>query len=203
MTEPKHFADREEEHHLWKELTEGNEAALAALMRSHYKPLLNYGYKFIKDEEFIKDCIQDTFIEIWNKRKQLSEPDSVRAYLFICLRRKVFRNGSKLKLFRQHDTTFLDETDLSVEFSPEWWMIKEESMAERTRDMANMLNALPRRQREVVYLKYYQELTREEIAGLMAIAPQTVSNLLQMAFDYLRRNGRTTFISLLFSVLMN
>lgn len=92
MNRFKHCADMEDPQR-WKHLTEGHENALAALVRNHCKPLVNYGFKFLKDEEFVKDCIHDLFIELWNRRKNLSEPDSVRTYLCVCLKRKIFRSG--------------------------------------------------------------------------------------------------------------
>jgi RNA polymerase sigma factor (sigma-70 family) len=173
----------------------GNEQALGSLMRIHYRSLLNYGQKFIRDEEFLKDCIQELFIEIWNRKLTLSSPDNVKAYLFSSLRRKIYREGHKLQLFN-HPESADAEDGVHVEFSPEWWLIEEESLAERTRKMGDLLNLLPKRQREVIYLKYYQELSREEIAQVMAISPQTVSNLIQLAFVNLRNRIKTVAISL-------
>ncbi|TLV02079.1 RNA polymerase sigma factor [Dyadobacter luticola] len=182
---------------LWKELVLGSEQALGALMHIHYRSLVNYGQKFIKDEEFLKDCIQEMFIEVWNRRGALSSPNNVRAYLFTSLRRKVYREGHKLQLFEHHDMADAETTgSTDIEFSPEWWLIEEESLAERTRKMGDLLNLLPKRQREVIYLKYYQELSREEIAQVLTISPQTVSNLIQQAFMNLRDRIKTVAISL-------
>lgn len=47
---------------------------------------------------------------------------------------------------------------------------------------------MPKRQREVIYLQYYQNLTRDEIAKIMDINQQSVSNLLQAAFKSFREN---------------
>ncbi|RRA98063.1 RNA polymerase sigma factor [Larkinella rosea] len=181
---------------LWKELVLGNEQALGSLMRIHYRSLLNYGQKFIRDEEFLKDCIQELFIEIWNRKLTLSCPDNVKAYLFSSLRRKIYREVHKFPLSYQSESVDAEDSDVYVEFSPEWWLIEEESLAERTQKMGYLLNLLPKRQREVIYLKYYQELSREEIAEVMTISPQTVSNLIQMAFTNLRDRMKTVTISL-------
>ena len=40
---------------LWKELIQGDDQALGQLMHLHYKALVNYGYKFVKDDEFVKE----------------------------------------------------------------------------------------------------------------------------------------------------
>lgn len=185
---------------LWKDLVLGNEQALGALMRIHYRSLVNYGQKFIRDEEFLKDCIQELFIEIWNRRLTLSSPDNVKAYLFSSLRRKVYREVHKNPLLYRNESAEAEDGGVYVEFSPEWWLIEEESLAERTRKMGHLLNLLPKRQREVIYLKYYQELSREEIAQILTISPQTVSNLIQLAFTNLRNRIKTVAISL-FAIL--
>jgi DNA-directed RNA polymerase specialized sigma24 family protein len=46
---------------------------------------------------------------------------------------------------------------------------------------------LPERQKEVVYLKFFESLSREEISHILEIAPQTVSNILQIALGKLRQ----------------
>ncbi|MGM9510553.1 RNA polymerase sigma factor [Larkinella sp. GY13] len=188
--------NRSRDSQLWKDLVLGNEQALGSLMRIHYRSLLNYGQKFNRDEEFLKDCIQELFIEIWNRRQTLSSPDNVKAYLFSSLRRKIYREVHKLPLFYHPESADAEDSGLHVEFSPEWWLIEEESLAERTRKMGHLLNLLPKRQREVIYLKYYQELSRDEISQVMTISPQTVSNLIQLAFMNLRDRIKTVAISL-------
>ncbi|GAB3327717.1 sigma-70 family RNA polymerase sigma factor [Larkinella ripae] len=188
--------NRSRDSRLWNDLVLGNEQALGSLMRLHYRSLLNYGQKFIRDEEFLKDCIQELFIEIWNRKLTLSSPDNVKAYLFTSLRRKVYREVQKHQLFVHHESADAEDSGLHVEFSPEWWLIEEESLAERTRKLGHLLNLLPKRQREVIYLKYYQELSREEIAQVMTISPQTVSNLIHLAFTNLRDRIKTVAISL-------
>lgn len=183
---------------LWKELVEGNDQALGQLMHLHFKGLLNYGFKFIKDEAFVKDCIQDVFIDLWHARTRVAEPAHVKAYLLVSLRRKIARNRRSLRLTGDSLT---DDYAFSIEFSPEWWMIKEETLARKTQMISEMLDALPVRQREVIYLKYYQELSREEISTMLDITPQTVSNLLQMAYSQLRKRFSPSAISALLAVL--
>lgn len=186
---------------LWQELVGGNDHALGQLMQLHYKALLNYGYKFLKDDEFIKDSIQDVFIDLWNCRERVTEPDHVKAYLFVALRRKIFRNRRKLRVTDENSPSLSDESGFPVEFSPEWWLIEEETVSHKTRMVSEMLNALPLRQREVIYLKYYQELSREEISEILSITPQTVSNLMQLAYAYLRKHANFSSISLFLFIL--
>jgi len=175
-------------------LVEGNDQALGQLMHFHFKALLNYGFKFVKDEAFVKDCIQEVFIDLWHSRERVAQPTHVRAYLLVALRRKIARNR---RIMRLADDSLHDEYAFSIEFSPEWWMIKDETLARKAQVVSEMLAALPVRQREVIYLKYYQELSREEISAMLSITPQTVSNLLQMAYGQLRKRFSPSAISVL------
>ena len=178
---------------LWIQMVAGDEKSLGELMLVYFKPLLNYGYKFVKNDEFIKDCIQDMFIDIWNSKEKITLPLSIKAYLFVCLKRKIQRNI----ISEPYLEAIEDQVQLFVTFSPESDLIKEESIAIRARRIAEALNALPKRQREVVYLKFFEEMSREEISALLSISPQTVSNLLQIAFSHIRKEWKFAPISLL------
>mgnify|MGYP001470751266 CR=1 FL=1 len=181
------------EQDIWKQMVSGDEKSLGRLMNLYYKALLNYGYKFVKNDDFLKDCIQELFINIWNNRARLAVPDSIKAYLFVSLKRKIERDIVREPFLEE----LADRLYPHVEFSPEWWLIREESLALKTRNMADLLNSLPKRQREVIYLKYYEEMSREEISMILSITPQTVSNLLQLAYLHLRKHWKTSTIGLL------
>lgn len=184
---------------LWQQMQQGSELALGRLIQKFFNSLQNYGYKFVRDEDFVKDCVQEVFIEIWHRRERISEPDSVRAYLLGSVRRRVLREGYRQQIIRDDEPMDL-ENDLNlVEFSPEWSVIEQESLAETTQRIADALKQLPKRQREVIYLRFYQNLERDEIAAIMNVNPQSVSNLLQAAFQSFRANwtGMWVLVSLL------
>ena len=173
---------------LWEQLKNGSELAFGKLLTKYFNSLQNYGYKFVRNEDFVKDCVQEVFIEIWNRRDRISTPDSVRAYLLSSVRKRVLREAYRQRIIKEDESIDL-ENDLNfVEFSSEWSLIEQESLAETTNRIADALNKLPKRQREVIYLRYYQNLERDEIAAIMSVNPQSVSNLLQSAFKTFREN---------------
>lgn len=176
---------------LWQQLKNGSELALGKLINRYFNPLLNYGHKFVRDEAFVKDCVQEVFTEIWNRRDRITTPDSVRAYLLSSVRKRVQREGFRQHIIRKDEPTNLENNGQLVEFSPEWTIIEQESLAETTQRIAEALAKLPKRQREAIYLRYYQNLERDEIAAIMAVNPQSVSNLLQAAYASMRENWPT------------
>ena len=171
---------------LWRQLREGSELALGRLVHRYANALQNYGCKFVPNTDFVKDCVQEVFIEIWNRRQALVQPDSIRAYLLSSVRRRVIRQGFRQQILRRDVPENLDEYAEFVAFSPEWVLIEQENVAEKAQRVATLLNQLPKRQREVIYLRFYQNLERDEIAQIMGVVPQSVSNLIQSAFKTFR-----------------
>jgi RNA polymerase sigma factor (sigma-70 family) len=173
---------------LWQQLKQGSELALGKLIKKYFNLMQHYAFKFVKDEAFIKDCVQEVFVAIWTHRETIVIPQYVHAYLLSSVRRKVLREKVRQRLDQKVDTQPTDlETDLFV-FSQEWLWIEQESLSEITRKVSGFLNELPKRQREVLYLKFYQNLERAEIADIMGINEQSVSNHLQAAIKQFKDN---------------
>ena len=70
---------------LWSQVLSGDMTALSLLYKANYNLLFNWGMRFVSDEEFVKDCIQDVFVKICSSRKLSSTP-YVRSYLLTSLR---------------------------------------------------------------------------------------------------------------------
>jgi RNA polymerase sigma factor (sigma-70 family) len=185
---------------IWDRFLEGDKIAFEELMKSHFATLFHYGTKFSKDKEFIKDCIQDLFLQLWESRQNLSNSVMVKPYLMASLRRRIHR----AMLPVQFSDALTESKDIfDIEFSIEEKFIQDESTLMLTQKIKYALEMLPKRQKEVIFLKYFQELEREQIAKIMDIAPQTVSNLLQMAVKQLKKRWITELISTLIILLIN
>lgn len=167
---------------LWLRLSEGDEAALDGLMKLFFKELFHYGTKFSSDDDLIKDCIQDLFLDLWERRQTLRTDVLVKPYLLVALRRRIHRVWQMTQL----QTDLTSQPDFSAEFTVEENLIRSEQTRATARQMQRLLDALPARQKEVIYLRYFQELDRDQIADTMQIASQSVSNLLQEALRKLR-----------------
>ncbi len=175
---------------LWTRLKTGDEHALALLVKKFFNPLLNYGYQFVKDKEFVRDCVQEIFIEIWQRRERISTPESVKAYLLSAVRKRVLREGYRQHIYRNQEISHENENSL-IDFSAEWAIIEQENTAEMQEKVRQSISRLSKRQQEVLYLQYYQGLGRDEIADIMNINTQSVSNLIQSAFRSFREYWQT------------
>ena len=179
-------------------MLEGDVCAFEKVMQEHFEALYQYGSKFSKDPEFVKDTIQDLFLYLWEHRTNLSDTPAVRPYLMASLRRMMHR----VTLRTPYTETFEDQVQnvFHVEFSVEQRYIHSENSRALTQHLQAILNDLPARQKEVVYLKFYQGLSREQVSEVMGISPQTVSNLLQIAIKQLRQQVNSEFISTFFNI---
>jgi len=169
----------------WMLRLQKNEAdALALLMRAYYDDLYNYGSRFTKDYRLIKDCIQEVFISLWQRRETASSILSPKYYLLRAIRNKILKALHKnARLSTEH---LNEEYDFFYEFSIEKMIIEKQISEEKARKLKKTLSFLSKRQREIIYLKFYQHLDHGQISELMHVNRQSVYNLLHEAIHKLR-----------------
>lgn len=180
-----------DEHRLWAAFCQGNEAAYRQLYEQYVPGLYSYGMKLTRDEALVKDCVQELFIRIWNTRQSLGQAQSIKFYLSSALRRDLIRQ------LQQQKTLTLDELeayDFTVSLDTEALSIQQEIKSEQVKRLNRLLNGLPPRQKEALYLKYYENLSYEEIASLMHITPGVAYNFVYRAILSLKRYWLTTQI---------
>ncbi|MHA4739214.1 RNA polymerase sigma factor [Dyadobacter sp. MSC1_007] len=178
-------SQQEEEIVLWRAMLGGDMQGYEALINRTYDLLFHYGGKFSRDRELVKDCIQDVYLEVWEKRNALSSDIPPKAYLLASLRRRMHRVSAR---HRMDCMDYYNEADIvfEAEFDAEYRLIQLEEDRLLASRMTRMLNDLPKRQKEAVFLKFYNNMERDEIALIMDIHPQSVSNLLQEAFKCIK-----------------
>ena len=173
---------------LWTLFIDGDSAAFHEIYSFHYQMLYNFGKRFLKPEE-VEDCIHDTFINILKYKNSTAEITNVKAYLFKCLRNQIYKvkKTNQLEFDLIEGTIPYEEDDHSKEL-----ILKE---------LKGIINKLSPREREIVYLKYFQNFNNIEISELLDLNYQTVRNILGNAIKKLRVLGEpyTELLFLLFS----
>lgn len=183
------YIDNEE---AWKKFLSGDSHALDIIVKNHYNLLYQYGRKFTYDEGLVKDCIQDLFLDLWQKRKSIHETHSVRNYLMKALRRRLQRALSKKKPLISSDEGFL-VFQPGAELPPEASLILKEQHAELADKIKKGIDSLSQRQQEIIYLRYYLNADAGQIADIMQLGRQSVYNLLHEAIDKLRVTSELYF----------
>ena len=175
-------------------LRDDDENALASLMRMYYDALHSYGSRFTKDDALIKDCIQEVFISLWQRRETVGAILSPKYYFLRAIKNKVLK--SLHKNIRNLTSGHLqEEYDFFHEFSIERVIIEKQISEEKAEKVRKALSLLSKRQIEIIYLKYYQYLDHGQIAELMNISRQSVYNLLHEAIHKLRSLWHAEFVT--------
>jgi RNA polymerase sigma factor (sigma-70 family) len=172
---------------LWQNFKEGDENAFNILLREYYSLLLTYGIRLIYDKNMVKDNLHDFFIDLWSKREGLGDVKNLKAYLFISFRRRLFREkekNSRLKIINETP----DDYDFEFEFAIESSIIEGEIKHETQYKLKNQLENLTKRQREAIYLRFYQDLDYPQVAEIMAISHPAAVNLVYSAIKALRKS---------------
>jgi RNA polymerase sigma factor (sigma-70 family) len=185
---------------LWSNLKKGDEKAFSILFKKHYSQLVRYGNSFLPFPEKVQDCVQDVFTDIWIYRHKLNDAVVVKAYLLSCVRKRISRSQERDRVFRF--STSVDSIKFLFDFSVEHHLIADEITAYKVKRLNQLINDLPSRQKEALYLRYNQELTVDQIANMLDINYQSANNLLHRALLCLRKDwkGTVSVILLLFSI---
>tara|TARA_R110002020_G_scaffold96723_5_gene231284 strand:+ start:286 stop:915 length:630 start_codon:yes stop_codon:yes gene_type:complete len=169
---------------LWQSLRKGNDLAFSNLYHKYSNLLFNYGMHFCSYRELVKDCIQELFTAIWTRRESLSDVESVKFYLFKSFRNLLIHHISReRKLFVDSNE---NQAPKEFEKSMEDLLIFQDVAIENKGRVALALSKISKRQREILILKYFNDLSYSEIASMMMITPASAHNLLSKALQCLR-----------------
>jgi RNA polymerase sigma factor (sigma-70 family) len=168
---------------LWKQLKEGDKNALRLIYDEHADVMFRYGMKICGDSHTVEDCIQSLFLRIWEKRHGLGETTSMRNYLLASLRRAIYKYGDKRSF--STDPVELRGED-QTEDSFEQLIILNEMNEEQKLRFQKAIQSISARQREVIYLRFYEDKDYDEICQIMDISYQGARNMLFKALKSLK-----------------
>ncbi|SDK22208.1 RNA polymerase sigma factor, sigma-70 family [Catalinimonas alkaloidigena] len=171
---------------LWDQFRNGDNTAYETMYHRYVEELYSYGLRFAAhDPELVLDCIQDLFVYLWQRRDHLGPTGSIKYYLFKALRRRLDR-----RLHRPLSFAFFGALqaghELKLSLSHEAEQVAHEWEEDHTRQLMTEIERLPSDQKEAVMLRYFEELTPQEIADVLAVSPRTVYRLLDRAVESLR-----------------
>jgi RNA polymerase sigma factor (sigma-70 family) len=167
----------------WMLALDGDTNAFHSIHRELFRGLYDYALKLLQDAQLAEDAVQELFVKVWVKRAAIGPLQKVKPYFFTALRRQVL-NHLRNRRSRELRIGSLPRPD--IEFSPEEIVVRDEEYVTLQGKIAAVLNELPKRQKEVIYLHYFEEMDYTQIAEVMGIHYQSVLNLTQKALRKLR-----------------
>jgi len=169
----------------WQNFLSGDRKAVSHLFVKYYGDLYRYGFKINPCDSAVRDCIQELFFQLWKNRENLNKADSVKKYLIVSFRRILFRH------LKQYDTRERRNKEYSyLAYQSTSGMDEDIIHSETTREkhdaLIESLSDLTIRQREVLFLKFYEGYNNREISEMIGLSYQRVCNIAHEALVKLR-----------------
>lgn len=172
-----------EDHALWQRFIKGDDKAFASIYEIYVDSMLYYGLHFTPLRYLVKDAIQDVFVYIYDNRARLKKVDNIKVYLYVSLKHRLFalfnEEGGYLQI---HNVDLL----FFIEDSSEEILIGREIESESQANVKRMLQLLSPRQREIIYYRFTEGMSYDEISDLLQINYQSVRNLLHRSLLRIR-----------------
>ena len=169
---------------IWYFFKKGEVGAFTLLFKKFYPQLHAYGLKISSNTCITEDCLQNFFIQLFEEREKQVIINNLKAYLFVSFKRRLIKQLQKQ--FKHIPISETKALNTNFTFSEEELSIHQEIQFLCTKTLKELLNTLSPRQKEVIYLKYYSGMKTTDIAEIMDMNYQSVSNTLQKAMSKLR-----------------
>jgi RNA polymerase sigma factor (sigma-70 family) len=184
-------------------LRNDDEAALNHLFSTYYNRLFRTGLKYGSTNETVEEAIQAVFIDLWHYRKTLGDVQSFEAYLTGSLRKRLTKMGSKTgknavsrrKIGMRKDAytegSLKNREDaendilLSVEAYENVLILQETNDLKRN-ELKNALEQLSPRQKELIILRYFEEMNYADIAEKTQLQTDSIYKTIHEALKRLR-----------------
>ena len=164
----------------WQALRAGEHAALERLYRSHGPALLRYGRQFAEPAA-VQDAVQDLFVRLWERREQLTADVQPRPYLLISLRNALLRTVGKAMR-----VTELADAPEDYSGTAEDDLVEAERALAESSSLAEAIDALAPRERELIVLRFQQGVDYEDIVEITGLTYGSARNTVARALAKLR-----------------
>ncbi|MEZ4700565.1 MAG: RNA polymerase sigma-70 factor [Rhodothermales bacterium] len=173
-----HVTQTLEDIELARRIKRGDHGAFKHFFDRYHGVLFGYLRRRGMDEETAADIVQNAFVMIWEKRDQIDENKSIRAFLF--------RIGYTRALNHFRDTAKFDrQATLETHATPEIPDTDHDFQSMRE-TLGQAIAALPERRRAVFELCFLEDLTYRETAEMLGISIKTVENQMAYALKSIR-----------------
>lgn len=170
-------------------------AIFEQIFQKYYRSLLIYGLKFIKDEDDVRDVLQEVFTTVWENQKYKLEETHLKSYLFNSVRNgclNSIRHQSVINKHAENKKWDLQLHELNFYKSGETSLIEKEDLEK----IYSAIDSLPVNYKEIIQMSRFDGLKNKEISEKLKIPLRTVETRLFRALSGLRKvlTGKQIFI---------
>lgn len=178
---------------VWARVGIGDHDAYGEVYVFYYKRLYNYGRKFTADIALLEDALQETLVAVWTGRERLPRVVKPHSYLLQTFRFILFK---KLRHDRKVRSLEYSETG-EPDFGREDILIRLDLELDRRQRLGQALQNLTGRQREAIFLRFYEGLPYEEVADIMDISVKATYKIMSRALLQLRETLSLPILTIL------
>jgi RNA polymerase sigma-70 factor, ECF subfamily len=154
---------------------------LTLLVERHHGPLLGFLYRMTGgDRVLAEDLVQETFLRLLSKIFSYRYPRPLKPWLY-AIAVNIARDHYKQAEFR-HTDSMPTQFEISVADTQETELVNNEE----TQQVATAMKNLPLLQREVILLRYFHELSLDEISQILQVPVGTVKSRLSLGLQRLK-----------------
>lgn len=147
------------------------DTAVSELYSAHWRSLVRLAVLLVRDQGTAEEVVQDAFVAMHGRWSRLREPEKALAYLRQAV---VNRSRSVLRHRKVVDRHLIREAQFGEPVAPG---ADQPALAAETRDrVLAALAELPQRQREVLVLRYYLDLSEAQIADALGVSRGAVKS---------------------------
>lgn len=160
----------------------GDEQAFARLHASYKDRLLYYGKRFLAEWQEVEDIVSEAFLKLWLARADMESDSHLSNFLYRTVRHKAIdRQRALERREKLLEKIKPEEETEGNQFEAELVRV------EMVHLLANAVDALPEKYKQIFELSYQEEHSPLEIARILQINPDTVRSQKRRAIEMIRQ----------------
>lgn len=157
-------------------IANGDELAFSRVFHRYRDKIYAVAFKLTDSSFIAAEVVQEVFLKVWTRRDTLPGISDFEGYLFIMARNCVFTHLKKNARRQTTESEWHSNTDPIGSCDGDHLVADEYAAV-----LDKAIDALPLQQRQVYLLSNHEDLSRNEIAELLRISPETVKTHLSRA----------------------
>ena len=171
---------------LVRKLKKGDISSFDRLYQQYYKKVYLFARGILKSHEDAENIVQEVFIKIWEKHKELDENQSFESFVY------TISYNTSISLIRKKlsEKSFLEEWFRRLENEKQ--VVNEADYNDLQERTKTLIDQLPERRKQVYIMSREEGLTYAEISKKLGISVNTVENHMSASLKFLRQHLEDT-----------
>ena len=172
---------------LINKIKDGDQFAFEYVFKQHHKKMLFFAKRYVKDDVYAKELVNDVFTNLWRIRKKLEIKKSLEGYLL----RSAHNHCLNFLRSQKNNLTFYSNEELIL-LENEFEYLQQKDILEKLfndelqQKLKEEVSRLPAQQQKIFKLSRYDRLSVKEIAEKLGISDRTVENHIHLALKALK-----------------